>query len=441
MLKVNLKKSVTLLILLVLISSVNVHAQWGYSNTSVSVIVAPDHDDWNYKIGENVDFTITVLKYGNPVKNAKVSYKVMPEKMEPKISEEKTLSKGIHTVKAGTMKVPGFLRCSVIAEVDGKIYTGTATAAFEPEKIQPTTTMPKDFVEFWDKAKVEASEIPMFPEMQLIPELSDKDVNTYHVNIRNYRANAKVYGVLSVPTKPGKHPAIIKVPGAGVWGHFMVQDEHVKKGVITFEIRIHGVSVINEDGGLYGDLWNGALWDYWNINLDNKDHYYYKRVYLGCVRAVDFVTSLDEYDGDNLAVYGGSQGGALSIVTAALDDRIKYLVCYYPAMSDLTGYLHGRAGGWPHLFDKTNAPLNNTPERIETSKYYDVVNFARLLKVPGFYGWGYNDAVCPPTSMFSAYNVITAPKILDIMPDEGHFSYNEQKEKANEWVLDKLMNN
>lgn len=439
--RVNLTKIVVSFIVFLLIGTVNVYAQWGYSNKPVSVIVAPGHDDWNYNLAEKASFNITVLKFGNPVKGVKITYKVMPEKMDPTISEETTLPNGRHTVKAGTMEKPGFLRCHVTAIVDGKTYAGTATAGFEPEKIEPTTTMPKDFVEFWDNAKAESSKIPMLPEMDLVPELSNKDVNVYHVNIRNYRANAKVYGVLSVPTKPGKYPAILKVPGAGVWGHFMVQDEHVKKGVITFGIRIHGVSVINEDGGLYGDLWNGALWDYWNINLDNKDHYYYKRVYLGCVRAVDFVTSLDEYDGDNLAVYGGSQGGALSIVTAALDDRIKYLVCYYPAMSDLTGYLHGRAGGWPHLFDKTNAPLNNTPERIETSKYYDVVNFARLLKVPGFYGWGYNDAVCPPTSMFSAYNVITAPKILDIMPDEGHFSYNEQKEKANEWVLDKLMNN
>jgi len=213
----------------------------------------------------------------------------------------------------------------------------------------------------------------------------------------------------------------------------------LKKGVITFEIRIHGISSISDTPNLYDDLWNGALWDYWNINLDNKDYYYYKRVYMGCLRSVDFINSLEAYDGENLAVYGGSQGGALSIITAALDDRIKYLVCYYPALCDLTGYLHGRAGGWPHLFDKTNSSLNNTPARIETSKYYDVVNFARILKVPGFYGLGYNDTTCPPTSMFAAYNIITAPKTLDIMQDEGHFSYKEQKEKADKWLLDRLL--
>ena len=34
----------------------------------VKVIVAPDHPDWLYKVGENVKFTISVLRFGNPVK-------------------------------------------------------------------------------------------------------------------------------------------------------------------------------------------------------------------------------------------------------------------------------------------------------------------------------------------------------------------------------------
>lgn len=67
--------------------------------------------------------------------------------------------------------------------------------------------------------------------------------------------------------------------------------------------------------------------------------------------------SMDEFDGENLIVYGGSQGGALAIVTAALDPRIKGLVSFYPALCDLNGYVHGRAGGWPHLFrNSTESP-------------------------------------------------------------------------------------
>jgi len=66
-------------------------------------------------------------------------------------------------------------------------------------------------------------------------------------------------------------------------------------------------------------------------------------------------------------------------------------------LCDLTGYLHGRAGGWPHLF---KTPFTNKTEKIEVSKYYDVANFARFVKAPGFYSWGFNDNVCPPRDVF-----------------------------------------
>jgi cephalosporin-C deacetylase-like acetyl esterase len=125
----------------------------------------------------------------------------------------------------------------------------------------------------------------------------------------------------------------------------------------------------------------------------------------------------------------------LSIVTASLDKRIKYLASYYPALCDLTGYLHGRTGGWPHLFKD---PFTNKPEKIKTSGYYDVVNFARDISVPGIYCFGYNDNVCPPTSIYAAYNQISAPKTILISHDSRHWVYPEFSEKVREWLLGKF---
>lgn len=110
----------------------------------------------------------------------------------------------------------------------------------------------------------------------------------------------------------------------------------------------------------------------------------------------------------------------------------------FPALSDLTGYLHNRAGGWPHMFNKANAAFMVTDKKIENSKYYDVVNFARFIKVPGMYSWGYNDETCPPTSTFSVYNVIKAPKDLLLARETGHYTFPEQVEKLNNWLLGKL---
>lgn len=403
----------------------------------IKIVVAPDHADWVYKPGEAARFQVSVLKNSEPVQNVKIKYEFGLEQMVPTKRDSAVLKDGQFRIDAGTLKDAGFLRCKVSAMVDGVRYENLATAAYSPEQIKPTTEQPADFVQFWDKSKAEAAKVPMDVKLTLLPERCTEKVNVYQANIQNYKVGTRMYGILCVPKKAGKYPAVLKVPGAGVraYGGDVAMAEN---GVITFEIGIHGISVIL-DPSVYLDLGKTTLDGYPTFNLDDRDRYYYKRVYLGCVRAIDFIYSMPEFDGSTLAVTGGSQGGALTIVTAGLDSRVKYLAAFYPALSDLTGYLNGRAGGWPHMFNEANKAFNNKKDKIETSKYYDVVNFARQVKVPGYYSWGYNDVTCPPTSMYSAYNVIQAPKSLTIYEETGHWTYPEQREKMQEWLVEKLL--
>jgi cephalosporin-C deacetylase-like acetyl esterase len=402
----------------------------------VKIVVAPDHSDWVYKPGENAKFRISVLKNSEPVQNVTLRYEFGPEMMAPSKRDSAFLKDGQFLVDAGSMNEAGFLRCKVSVMVNGSRYENLATAAFSPGQIKPTTEMPADFESFWNTAKTEASKVPLDAKMILLPERCTEKVNVYHTNIQNYKTGMRLYGILSVPKKPGKYPALLRVPGAGVRG-YAGDAAMAEYGLITFEIGIHGIPV-TMDPSVYTDLGRTTLDGYWAFNLDDRDRYYYKRVYLGCVRAIDFLWSLPEFDGSTLAVTGGSQGGALSIVTAGLDSRVKYLAALYPALCDLTGYLSGRAGGWPHMFAEQNKAFNVKKDKIETSKYYDVVNFARMVKVPGFYSWGYNDVTCPPTSMFSAYNVIQAPKTLSVFEETGHWTYPEQNEMVKKWLLEKL---
>jgi cephalosporin-C deacetylase len=272
--------------------------------------------------------------------------------------------------------------------------------------------------------------------MTLLPERCTEKTNVYHVNIQNFKVGTRLYGILCVPKKEGKYPALLHVPGAGV-RPYTGDIANAEKGIITLQIGIHGIPV-NLDPSVYTDLGAGILNGYPNYNLDDKNRFFYKRVYMGCVRANDFLTNLPQYDGSNLAVTGGSQGGALSIVTAALDGRVKSLGAFYPALSDVTGYLKGRAGGWPHYFDKSSRAINETKEKLTTIGYYDVVNFARRVKVAGLYSWGFNDETCPPTSMYAAYNTISAPKDLFLALDTGHWTYPEQAEKMTAWLVERL---
>jgi len=403
----------------------------------IQVLVSPDKPDWTYAPGEEATFTIRVLKHQVPMEDVEISYAVGLEKMTPANQGTMKLKGGLAEIK-GKLSEAGFLRCEAWITVDGKAYRGLATAGYAPETIRPTQQLPDDFWDFWNTAKAEAAKIPLDAKLTLLHERCTEKAAVYQVDIQSFETGARLYGILAKPKAPGKYPAVLQVPGAGIRPYAGIVDL-AEEGVITLQIGIHGIPVTYETG-LYNDLRAAALKNYQFFNLDDRDKYYYKRVYLGCVRAVDYLVSLPEFDGSNLAVWGGSQGGALSIVTAALDNRVKYLVSLYPALCDLTGYLHGRAGGWPHMFNASNAPFMAKDEKIAVSAYYDVVNFARSIQIPGFYTWGYNDETCPPTSYYAAYNQINAPKELFLMQETGHWTYPEQQAKIREWLLSKLGN-
>ena len=400
----------------------------------IQVLVTPDHTNWLYQPGEKVKFKVAVLKCNIPQDHLEVRYEISEDMMKPHQTGKQPLKNEKLEINAGTMKKEGFLRCRAFVSYQGREYEGVATVGFDPEKLQPTTPLPADFLEFWKSTKEAAEKWALEPIMTLLPEKCTDKVNVYHVSFANNDYASRMYGILCVPKAPGKYPAILKVPGAGIRA-YNGEAERAGKGFIILEIGIHGIPV-NLTGDVYHRLYNGALKNYHSFNTDDRDKYYYKRVYTGCVRAIDFIYTLPEFNG-NLATFGGSQGGALSIVIAGLDNRVKGLVSFYPALCDIAGYAHGRAGGWPHMFKDER---NRTPEKIKTIQYFDVVNFARQVKVPGFYTFGYNDMVCPPTTTYSAYNMINAPKELFVAETTAHYAYAEQWSAAWNWVMNFLKN-
>lgn len=419
-------------ILLCVLGSLSISAQ--IRGTNIVVSVTPDHQDWNYKVGEKASFVVNVRKSGTLLNQVKVDYEAGPV-MYPNTKKTLVLKDG--TMKwSGEMKTPGFYRLKVVAHVDGKDYEGLCTAAFSPEEIKPFAQEPKDFDDFWKKALDEARQIDLNPTKVLLPERCTKDVNVYEISYHNNRWGSKMYGVLSVPVKPGKYPALLRVPGAGVRPYS--GDTYTATGkCIVLEIGIHGVPVTMEQK-VYDDLANAALNGYWDTNLENPDRNAYKRVVTGAVKGVDMIASLDEWDGKTVGVTGSSQGGFLSLAVAALDKRVTFLAAVHDAMCDYEAELHGVAGGWPHYF--YHAKMNAiTKARLEGARYYDGVNFARRITVPGWYSFGYNDEVVPPTSAYGLYNTIKAPKILSLYQMTGHFWYQEQWDEWLEFLTNHLL--
>ncbi len=397
---------------------------------NITVTVTPDHKDWNYKVGEKATFTVNVLRSGTLIDGAVIDYEAGPEMYPDTKKKNVTLKDG--TMRwTGTMKKAGFYRLKVTAHVGGKDYEGLCTAAFSPEQLQPTTENPSDFDTFWSSTLAEARGVSLEPTRRLLPERCTDKVNVYEVSFQNLRWNSRTYGILCIPTKPGKYPALLRVPGAGV-RPYQGDVWTASQGAITLEIGIHGVPVTMEQK-VYDNLMEGALNCYWEANMDSRDRSYYKRVIVGAVRAIDYIASLDEWNGTSLGVTGSSQGGFLSLVCAALDKRVTFYGAVHAALCDHTASLKGVACGWPHYFyyDVKHADA----KKIETSRYYDGVNFARRIQCPGWFSFGYNDDVVPPTTAYATYNTVTAPKELHVYQLTGHYWYQEQWDEWEDWLL------
>ena len=130
-----------LLLLVAIVATLSLYAQ--PKQTIVSVAVAPENTDWQYECGDDVTFSLAVNKAGIPLKDATIYYEISEDMQKPLKTGNATLKDGTMKINAGTMKRPGFLRLRVWATHEGNRYVGTATAGFDIDKIEPTTTTPK----------------------------------------------------------------------------------------------------------------------------------------------------------------------------------------------------------------------------------------------------------------------------------------------------------
>ncbi|MBQ6548647.1 MAG: acetylxylan esterase [Prevotella sp.] len=403
-------------------------------------LTVPDHADWLYKTGEKAKVEVSFCLYGIP-QNIEISYEIGPDMMPATTSGKTMLKNGRATIDMGTMKKPGFLDLRLTAAIGDKKYQHHVKVGFSPEQLKPYTKTPSDFGAFWkanlEEARKEVKSEGLIVKSEKVEKYTTDEFDCYLLKLKVDKRHS-IYGYLTKPKKAGKYPVVLCPPGAGIKTikEPMRNTYYAKNGFIRLEMEIHGLNPemteeqFKEITSAF-DYENGYLTN----GLDVRDNYYMKHVYVACVRAIDYLTSLPDWDGKNVFVQGGSQGGALSLITAGLDPRVTACVANHPALSDMAGYLDGRAGGYPH-FNRLNGML--TPEKVETMAYYDVVNFARRITCPVYLTWGYNDNVCPPTTSYIVWNLITAPKESLITPVNEHWTSEATNYNQMIWLKEKV---
>jgi cephalosporin-C deacetylase-like acetyl esterase len=394
----------------------------------VVVSVATDRADAVYAKNDPITFNIKVLSDDAPAAGS-VKYVITNDGATILKSGSLNLENGAAQVP-WTQAEPMIVRCTVTFTPDGaKPLYSIGAAAVAPFQIQPTTTTPDDFESYWNSQKAELAKIPL--NAQLTPvEVKTPGVEVYDITLDNVNG-ARVHGYFGKPKGDGPFPAILSIPGAAV---IPASKSYVElmaaKGVLAMAISVHDLPN-DQAPEFYKEQYAGALKAYYLQGRENRDTYYFHRTILGNVRSIDFLTSQPNWDGKHMIVNGSSQGGGMTLITAGLDARVTAGAANVSALCDHSGRNFGRPSGWPQLVPlDADGKLN--PAILQVSRYYDAVNFARRIKVPMIFGVGLIDTTCPPTTVFSAYNVVQGPKQIDIAPLMGHsFSptYNKMMQK------------
>ncbi|MCM1521589.1 MAG: acetylxylan esterase [Muribaculaceae bacterium] len=401
-------------------------------------VTVPDHSNWLYETGEPAIVDVALYEYGVPAAGKTLTYSIGPDMLDADTTATVTLDgAGKARINMGTMTAPGFRDLRLQGVFDGRKTEHHVKVGFSPEKLQPYTQNPDDFDEFWAKAVADDAKTPLKYTVEDCPEYTTDKMTCQLVKLDLPGPwVTSMYGYLFIPKGDGKYPAVLCPPGAGVK---TIKDPlfhryYGEGGMIRAEIEIHGChpklseaefAALRKEKGAYLDF-----------GLESPEKYYMRDVYLGCRRWLDLLTQLPQYDGKNLFVQGGSQGGALAITTSALDPRVKGCVANHPALSDMNGYLGPKTGGYPHHFRKN--PEEGTPDKVKTLEYYDVCNFARRLKCPVRMTWGYNDNTCPPTTSWEVWNLITAPKEAELTPINEHWTSANMERGHYEWIKNKV---
>lgn len=326
-----------------------------------------------------------------------------------------------------TNPLPGFYRYTVqFFRTDELVCEKKINVGYEPEKIASPTDAQPDFEEFWDMNLAELAKIAPNYQLTLLPDVSTADYDMYLVEMNSF-GNELIRGYYSKSKKNGQHPVIIEYMGYGSEPYY---PNRSWDGYSYFVLSIRG-QALNKPYNKYG------TWV--NYGLDSQYNYYYRGAFMDVVRAIDFVCSRAEIDATRIGVKGGSQGGALSFVAAALDKRITVAAPNIPFLSDYPDYFS--IAPWPkkdiEIYMKDN-PGTTWEEILRVLSYFDIKNFAPWIECPLIMGIGVQDNVCPPHINFAAYNQVLSEKRWMAFPEFAHSVGKAYYEESQKFFREKL---
>jgi cephalosporin-C deacetylase len=289
---------------------------------------------------------------------------------------------------------------------------------------RPQREEPEDFDAFWEQALARARSNPLEARFEPV-DYGLQVVETYDVTFAGYGGQA-VKGWLLLPRYRSEAlPCVIEYIGYGggrgfpidwlLWSNagyaHLVMDTRGQGSVWlhgdTPDVSLDGASPHGP-----GFMTQGVL---------APESYYYRRLFVDAARAVEVARGHPAVDGGRVVVTGGSQGGGLTLavsglvpdVAAAMPD-VPFL-CHYRRAIEITD-----SDPYAEITRYCQIHRDRLEAVFRTLSYFDGVNFAARAEAPALFSAGLMDEVCPPSTVFAAYNHYAGPKEIRVWPYNRH---------------------
>ncbi|SMB78175.1 acetylxylan esterase [Deinococcus hopiensis] len=293
----------------------------------------------------------------------------------------------------------------------------------ELERYRPDEAPPADFNSFWASTLTEARDFDLNPRFNPV-RTPLRQIEVQDVTYTGF-GGAPIKGWLLLPSgTEGPLPCVVEYTGYG-GGRGYPTDWLLwaSLGYAHFVMDTRGQGTTWRQGDTPDPQAGGEphFPGFMTQGILGRNAYYYRRVYTDAVRAIEAARAHPRVDSSRIAVTGGSQGGGIALAAAGLVPDVELcmadvpFLCHFSRAVTLTD-----DAPFSEIARYLRTHRARVEEAMTTLQYFDGIHFAARAQARALFSVGLMDTVCPPSTVYAAYNHYGGPREIRVYPFNGH---------------------